>query len=108
MSERDPERFEDQDRSRDRYDDGFIEGFSRSREIFWRDLMRRAGECRLMSESTDSQTLREHLAAMDVAYRNAADIVSRAHTLYPGSLPKDASHDDPRFTVKYEGNLYRY
>jgi hypothetical protein len=48
----------------DRFRDGFIDGFTRAREIFWRDLMRKAGECRLMSEVTDSESLKEHLAAL--------------------------------------------
>lgn len=92
----------------DRFAAGFIDGFSRAREIFWRDLMRRAGECRLMAENSQSETLKEHFAAMDVAYRNAADLISRSHTLYPGALPKDANPNDPRFSVKFDDNLFRY
>ena len=92
----------------DRFQDGFIEGFVRAREIFWRDYMRRAGECKLMGESADSQQVKDTMSAMEVAYRNAADIASRSHTLYPGALEKDANPDDHRFTVKYDDDLFRY
>ena len=100
--------FDDHNREPDRFSDGFLEGFVRAREIFWRDLMRRAGECRLMADTTQSPTLKEHFAGMEVAYRNSADLISRSHTLYPGALPKDASPDDPRFSVKFDDNLFRY
>jgi hypothetical protein len=92
----------------DRFTDGFIDGFTRAREIFWRDLMRRAGECHLMAENSQSESLRESFAAMEVAYRNSADLISRSHTLYPGALAKDANPDDPRFTVKFDDNLFKY
>lgn len=99
---------DDANRETDRFADGFIDGFTRAREIFWRDLMRRAGECRLMSESTDNPALKEHFDTMEVTYRNSADLISRSHTLYPGALPKDASVNDPRFSVKFDDNLFRY
>jgi len=92
----------------DRFRDGFIDGFTRAREIFWRDLMRKAGECRLMGESTDSPTLKEHMAAMEVAYRVSADLISRSHTVYPGALGSDASIDDPRYTIKFDEDLFKY
>lgn len=92
----------------DRFRDGFIDGFVRAREIFWRDFMRRAGECKLMAESADSQSVKDTLSAQEVAYRNAADLVSRSHTLYPGALERDADPDDPRFTVKYDKDLFKY
>ena len=92
----------------DRFRDGFIDGFTRAREIFWRDLMRRAGEAKLMAENATSQSVRDHLCSQEVAYRNAADMVSRSHTLYPGAISPDADPEDPRFTVNYDGNLYRY
>lgn len=103
-----PAWFEDDNREPDRFADGFIDGFTRAREIFWRDLMRRAGECKLMADSSQSESLKESLAGMEVAYRNAADLISRSHTLYPGALPREASPDDPRFSVKFDGNLFRY
>ena len=92
----------------DRFADGFQEGFSRAREIFWRDFMRRAGECKLMADNADSQTVKDNLSAMEVSYRNAADLVARSHTLYPGALQSDASPDDPRYTVKFNEDLYKY
>lgn len=100
--------FEDGNREPDRFADGFIDGFTRAREIFWRDLMRRAGECHLMGENSQSESLKEHFASMEVAYRNSADLISRSHTLYPGALPKDADPSDPRFSVKFDDNLFRY
>lgn len=92
----------------DRFRDGMIDGWVRAREVFWRDFMRRAGECKLMAENADSQQVKDILSAQEVAYRNAADLVSRSHTLYPGALEQDASPDDPRFTVKYDGDLFKY
>lgn len=92
----------------DRFADGFIDGFTRAREIFWRDLMRKAGECKLMADNSKSESLKEQLYAMEVAYRNSADLISRSHTLYPGALPKNANPDDPRFSVKFDDNLFRY
>ncbi len=100
--------FEDNNREPDRFADGFIDGFTRAREIFWRDLMRRAGECKLMCDNASTESLKEHFASMEVAYRNAADLISRSHTLYPGALPKDADPNDPRFSVKFDDNLFRY
>lgn len=92
----------------DRFADGFQEGFGRAREIFWRDFMRRAGEAKLMADNAESQQVKDVLSAQEVAYRNAADLVSRSHTLYPGALQQDAETDDPRFTVKYDGDLFKY
>lgn len=92
----------------DRFRDGFIDGFVRAREIFWRDFMRRAGECKLMADNAESQSVKDTMSAMEVSYRNAADLVARSHTLYPGALQADASPDDPRFTVKFNEDLYRY
>lgn len=92
----------------DRFRDGFIDGFTRAREIFWRDLMRKAGECRLMSEVTDSESLKEHLAALEAAYRVSADLISRSHTVYPGAILSGSDPEDPRYTVKFDDNLYRY
>jgi hypothetical protein len=92
----------------DRFRDGFIDGFTRAREIFWRDLMRKAGECKLMAETTDSQSLKDNLSAMEAAYRVSADLISRSHTVYPGALTPDADQDDPRYTVKFDNNLFRY
>lgn len=100
--------FEDRSGNEDRFADGFIDGFVRAREIFWRDFMRRAGECRLMAESAESQSVKDNLSAMEVAYRNAADMAARSHTLYPGALSPDADPEDPRFTVKFDNNLFRY
>lgn len=101
--------FEDPNRrDNDRFADGFIDGFSRAREIFWRDLMRRAGECKLMGECAATPELKSHFSSMEVSYRNAADLISRSHTLYPGALPPGASADDPRFSVKFDDNLFRY
>lgn len=92
----------------DRFQDGFIDGFTRAREIFWRDLMRKAGECKLMSEATDSQSLKDNLSAMEAAYRVSADLISRSHTVYPGALSADSDPEDPRYTVKFDNNLFRY
>ena len=92
----------------DRFRDGMIDGFTRARQILWRDYMRRAGECRLMAENAESQQVKDTLSAQEVAYRNAADIAARSHTLYPGALEKDADPDDPRFTIKYDDDLFRY
>ena len=92
----------------ERFASGFIEGFTRAREIFWRDLMRRAGECRLMGESAATPELKSHFSSMEISYRNSADLISRSHTLYPGAIPPGASVDDPRFSVKYDENLFRY
>lgn len=92
----------------ERFAAGFMDGFTRAREIFWRDFMRKAGECRLMAENSQSEPLKEQLYAMEVAYRNAADLASRSHTLYPGALPAGANPDDPRYTVKFNEDLYRY
>ena len=92
----------------DRFRDGFIDGFTRAREIFWRDLMRKAGECRLMSEVTTNQSFKDNLAAMEAVYRFSADLISRSHTLYPGAIPRDIDADDPRFNVKFDENLFRY
>jgi hypothetical protein len=99
---------EGQTPDQERFAAGFIEGFSRAREIFWRDLMRRAGECRLMGESATTPELKSQFSSMEVAYRNSADLISRSHTLYPGALPPGASADDPRFSVKFDDNLFRY
>ncbi len=98
----------EQQRENDRFGDGFIDGFTRAREIFWRDLMRRAGEAKLMADNADSQTVKDQLCSMEVAYRNAADMVSRSHTLYPGAIKPDADPEDPRFSVTYDGNLFKY
>lgn len=91
-----------------RFAAGFMEGFTRSRQIFWRDFMRRAVECKLMAETADSQSVKDTLSAQEVAYRNAANLVARSHTLYPGALQADADKDDPRFTVEFNEDLYRY
>lgn len=92
----------------DRFQDGFIDGFTRAREIFWRDLMRKAGECKLMSEATDSQSLKDNLSAMEAAYRVSADLISRSHTVYPGAIAAGSDPEDPRYTIKYDDNLFRY
>lgn len=100
--------FDQPNEDQDRFRDGFIDGFTRAREIFWRDLMRRAGEARLMAENAESQSVRDNMSALEVAYRNAADMVSRSHTLYPGAIRGDADPEDPRFTVNYDANLFKY
>jgi hypothetical protein len=92
----------------ERFAAGFIDGFTRAREIFWRDLMRRAGECRLMGESAATPELKSHFSSMEISYRNSADLISRSHTLYPGAIPPGASVDDPRFSVKFDEDLFRY
>jgi len=92
----------------ERFAAGFIDGFTRAREIFWRDLMRRAGECRLMGESANTPELKSQFSSMEVTYRNSADLISRSHTLYPGALPPGADANDPRFSVKFDDNLFRY
>lgn len=71
----------------DRYAEGFKEGFSRAREIFWRDFMRRAGEAKMLNDSTKESLGHglESFAITEAAYRNCADMVSRGHTLYPGA-----------------------
>lgn len=92
----------------DRFRDGFIDGFTRAREIFWRDLMRKAGECRLMIEVTDSPSLKEHMASLEAAYRVSADLISRSHTVYPGAIAPGSDPEDPRYTVKFDNNLFRY
>lgn len=93
----------------DRFQDGFIDGFGRAREIFWRDLMRRAGECKLMCENTDSESLKESMKAMEAAYRNAAELIARSHTVYPGALQGDSNPEDenPKYTITYD-NFYKY
>jgi hypothetical protein len=61
-----------------------------------------------MGESTDSPSLKEHMAAMEVAYRVSADLISRSHTVYPGALTIDADPNDPRYTIKFDEDLYKY
>lgn len=92
----------------DRFQDGFIDGFTRAREIFWRDLMRKAGECHLMIEATDNQSLKDNLSAMEASYRVSADLIARSHTVYPGALAPGSDPEDPRYTIKFEDNLFRY
>jgi len=103
-----PERGDDR-MFEDRFADGFNEGFSRSREIFWRDMMRRAGECKLMCDNTDSETIKETMKAMEAAYRNAAELIARSHTVYPGALEDNSTPDDesPSYTVSYN-DFFKY
>lgn len=97
----------------DRFADGFREGFSRAREIFWRDFMRKAGEVRLMSDllvDTPAEDLDEakKFALMEVVYRSVADTIARSHTLYPGAI--QGSEEDlgsENTTVNYN-DLFRY
>ena len=99
----------------DRFQDGFIDGWVRSREVFWRDFMRKAGELRLiidqmkesLGDSAEDSHAIEILASMEGVYRNSADVVSRSHTLYPGALSSDSDPQDKRFTVRYD-DLYKY
>jgi multisubunit Na+/H+ antiporter MnhE subunit len=48
------------------------------------------------------------MAAMEVAYRVSADLISRSHTVYPGALTIDADPNDPRYTIKFDEDLYKY
>lgn len=93
----------------DRFRAGFMDGFGRAREIFWRDLMRRAGECKLMYDNTDSDQLKESMRAMEAAYRNSAELIARSHTLYPGALRGDSNpnNETPEYTISYD-DFYKY
>jgi hypothetical protein len=114
MQNNDPQWHEDggqrgQSEGDERFAAGFIDGFSRAREIFWRDLMRRAGECKLMYDNTDSESLKESVKSMEAAYRNGAELIARSHTMYPGALRSDSNIGDenPSYTISYD-DLYKY
>jgi hypothetical protein len=97
----------------DRFADGFQEGFSRAREIFWRDFMRKAGDARLMGDllvGTPAEDIDEakKFALMEVVYRSVADTIAKSHTLYPGAIV--VNQDTPEGTetsVNYD-TLYNY
>lgn len=97
----------------DRFADGFKEGFTRAREIFWRDFMRKAGDAHLMGDllvGTPAEDLEEakKFALMEVVYRSVADTISKSHTLYPGAVTIDSEDpDNPSTTVDYN-DLFRY
>jgi len=96
----------------DRFADGFKDGFSRAREIFWRDFMRKAGDARLMSEQIRAlnSVKADEFAVMDAVYRSVADNIARSHNLYPGAISGDKAVDGPDglgYSVEYN-HLYRY
>lgn len=97
----------------DRFADGFKEGFTRAREIFWRDFMRKAGEAHLMGDllvGTPAEDVEEakKFALMEVVYRSVADTIARSHTLYPGAITIDSEDmENSSTTVDYK-NLFRY
>lgn len=97
----------------DRYAEGFTEGFSRARAIFWRDFMRKAGDAHLMGDllvGTPAEDVEEakKFALMEVVYRSVADTIARSHTLYPGAITIDSEDiEAPSTTVDYN-NLFKY
>lgn len=100
----------------DRFADGFQEGFSRAREIFWRDFMRKAGDARLMAQIIadspgDNSTQSENFALMVTVYRSVADAIAKSHTLYPGAVHVDLDLENPtgsqNTTVRFDG-LFKY
>lgn len=97
----------------DRFADGFKEGFSRAREIFWRDFMRKAGDARLLGDllvGTPAEDIEEakKFALMEVVYRSVADTIAKSHTLYPGAVKIDSEDEEnPDTTVNYN-KLFDY
>ena len=97
----------------DRFADGFQEGFSRAREIFWRDFMRKAGDARLMGDllvGTPAEDIEEakKFALMEVVYRSVADTIAKSHTLYPGAVAIDKNTPEGTETGVKHDTLYNY
>ena len=74
-----------------RFEHGFLEGFTRARQIFWRDAVRRAKESeflasQLRASNPAGDAMADSLDSMAAAYMNIADLISKSHTLYPGAL----------------------
>lgn len=81
------------------YTQGFEEGFSRARQIFWRDFMRKAEDARiasaqLRSASEDNEEQAIYFALLDSTYITAAHTVARSHTLYPGAVKDPETQGD--------------
>lgn len=97
----------------DRFADGFKEGFTRAREIFWRDFMRKAGEAHLMGEllvGTPAEDIEEakKFALMEVVYKSVAETIARSHTVYPGAVKDDPGNQGVRnSTINYD-DLFKY
>ena len=97
----------------DRFADGFREGFTRAREIFWRDFMRKAGDARLMGDllvGTPAEDIDEakKFALMEVVYRSVADTIAKSHTLYPGAVTVSDDTPEGRETTVWHDKLYEY
>lgn len=93
-----------------RFEHGFLEGFSRARQIFWRDCQRRAKEAESMaahirSMKNGDQSLAATFDTVAATYINACDLISKGHSLYPGA---DASHTGTSDTDKTNQTLYYY
>lgn len=97
----------------DRYAEGFTEGFSRARAIFWRDFMRKAGEAHLMGEllvGTPAEDVEEakKFALMEVVYKSVAETIARSHTLYPGAVKDEAGAEGRGATTINYDDLFKY
>lgn len=95
-----------------RFEHGFKEGFTRAREIFWRDFMRKAGDARLMGQqlvdSAGGATPQsEAMFMMEATYRSVADSIAKSHTLYPGALPADLDINDESINIRFRA-LFNY
>lgn len=101
-----------------RFADGFADGFTRARQIFWRDFYRKSVELDTLAsnlEKSNLTELAEKFYFMSHLYSGVCDLISKSHSLYPGAIVSGEDDEEVKLSewpIKsynpddLRGNLY--
>jgi hypothetical protein len=86
-----------------RFADGFFDGFTRARQIFWRDFYRKSIEFNKLAsdlERSNLPDLSEKFYLMAHLYSGVCDLIAQSHSLYPGAAVFDEDEESSGQEIK--------